>query len=124
MWIVAATALRAVRIIVRHEHAEAIAHGMTPKALLLPGNQCGSRRVDRIRLAGLHGELVAHDAMQIRLLRHCSELYPYGVVASGLGAGFAHRLEPVDLLAVAGGALHPRHDRRPRVQVHLVARRG
>ena len=123
MRVVAASALPAVRLVVRGKPTEPLPHGVASETLLVPRGERRTGRVDRISLGGRDGELVADHAMQVGLLRHFSEFDFHVVMTSGLRAGFADGFESMHLLTMTGDALDLGHHRRPRIQVHLVPRR-
>jgi len=124
MRIVARAALPAMWFLFRRKLAQSFGHGVTTEALLVGGDQRGPGRIDRIVFGSLHREHVTYGAMQVRLLRHAAQFHSLVVMTTGLGAGFAHGLEAVHLARMARRALHPGHERRTRVEVHLVSRRG
>ncbi|HEY5546958.1 MAG TPA: hypothetical protein VIK50_12975, partial [Gemmatimonadaceae bacterium] len=110
--VVARAALGTVRLVLRLERAQPLLHVVAAEALFVRGHEGRARRIDGVPLGSRHGEFVAHDAVQVRLLRHFAQLNALGIVTSGLRAGFAHRLEAMHFLRMAGGALDLRHRRR------------
>jgi len=80
--IVAAPALRSMRLVFRRENPHSFLHLVTAETLLVGGDQRGARRIDGIPLDGLHRELVTHGAMQVGLLRHLAEFHLHVVVTA------------------------------------------
>lgn len=82
MGIVAGPALSPMRLVIRRELPEPLAHLMATETLLVTRHERRARRIDRIPLRRLHRELMTHGAVQVGLLGHATQLHLYVIVTA------------------------------------------